>query len=170
MAHKTLLDYVFLIYFAIHIPITILVDAHALVPDRNIFPQATIDAVDWYIKEFGDFLMAEPPLWFQSLVWAEMLLQLPFFFFAVYAFAKCRNWIRIPALLYGMHLVTVMIPILFETLFTPMNPQHRIKMLSIYLPWFLIPLAILIKMACYPKPFGEDEPTPKRKKLAPKTD
>jgi hypothetical protein len=33
--------------------------------------------------------MAKPPLWFQSLVWAEMLIQVPFFFVAVYAFAKC---------------------------------------------------------------------------------
>jgi hypothetical protein len=36
-----------------------------------------------------DFLMAKPPLWFQSLMWAEMLVQVPFFFVAVYAFAKC---------------------------------------------------------------------------------
>jgi hypothetical protein len=33
--------------------------------------------------------MAKPPLWFQSLMWAEMLVQVPFFFVAVYAFAKC---------------------------------------------------------------------------------
>lgn len=38
-----------------------------------------------------DFLMAKPPLWFQALVWSEMLIQLPFFFVAVYAFAKCTR-------------------------------------------------------------------------------
>jgi hypothetical protein len=30
-------------------------------------------------------------------------------------------------------------------------------MLSVYLPWFLIPLALLIKMVRYPKPFGDVE-------------
>lgn len=167
MAGRSLLDNIFLIYFAIHIPITLLIDAQALVPDRSIYPQAAVDLVDFYISDFGDFLMAKPPLWFQSLMWAEMLVQVPFFFVAVYAFAKCRNWIRIPALMYGTHLVTVMTPILFETAFTPMDPTHRLKMFSVYLPWFLIPLALTIKMVLYPKPFGDVEKQrankPKRK-------
>lgn len=40
----------------------------------------------WYTAEFGDFLMAKPPRWFQSIVTIELFLQLPFFFVAVYGF------------------------------------------------------------------------------------
>jgi hypothetical protein len=43
----------------------------------------------------------------------------------------------------------------------------RLKMFSVYLPWFLIPLALTIKMVLYPKPFGDAEKQrankPKRK-------
>jgi hypothetical protein len=37
-------------------------------------------------------------------------------------------------------------------------------MLSVYLPWFLIPLALLIKMIRYPKPFGDVEKKQQQKK------
>lgn len=42
--------------------------------------------------------------------------------------------------------------------------EYRLKTLSVYLPWFLIPLAITIKMALYPKPFGEPQQAKKSKK------
>lgn len=42
--------------------------------------------MQWYTKEFGDFLMADPPRWFQSIVTVEIFLQLPFFFVAAYGF------------------------------------------------------------------------------------
>ena len=38
------------------------------------------------------------PPWFLALVWGEVLLQLPFFFVATYAFVYRKKWIRIPAL------------------------------------------------------------------------
>ena len=42
----------------------------------------------WYIREFRDAMMADPPAWFKSFVFCELLVQFPFFFPAAYAFYK----------------------------------------------------------------------------------
>jgi hypothetical protein len=53
---------VFFIYFLIHIPITILVDAQSLIPG---YPKALTDVIDWYIQTFQDPMIRPPvPLWF----------------------------------------------------------------------------------------------------------
>ena len=47
------------------------------------------------------------PSWFLALVWGELLLQLPFFIIATYAFATRKRWIRfvqgLPALCPLLH-------------------------------------------------------------------
>lgn len=53
--------------------------------------------------------MREMPPWFQCLVWMEVFLQLPFFFVGAYAFALRRNWIRTPAILYGINVASTMV-------------------------------------------------------------
>ena len=51
---------------------------------------------------------AQPP-WFRVLVLIEVFLQLPFFFVGAYAFAARREWIRIPALVYGLNVASTMV-------------------------------------------------------------
>jgi EXPERA (EXPanded EBP superfamily) len=53
--------------------------------------------------------MADMPPWFKCLVWMEVALQLPFFFVGAYAFLLRRNWIRTPALLYGINVTSTMV-------------------------------------------------------------
>lgn len=44
------------------------------------------DVQAWYFETYKDPLMMGLPVWFKSLVYSELLLQLPFFFVASYAF------------------------------------------------------------------------------------
>ena len=53
--------------------------------------------------------MRDMPPWFKCLVWMEVALQLPFFFVGAYAFLLRRNWIRTPALLYGINVTSTMV-------------------------------------------------------------
>ena len=53
--------------------------------------------------------MRDMPPWFRCLVWMEVALQLPFFFVGAYAFLLRRNWIRTPALLYGINVTSTMV-------------------------------------------------------------
>ena len=41
-----------------------------------------------FCKTFKDPFLLDPPPWFLSFVWCEILLQFPFFFVASYAFWK----------------------------------------------------------------------------------
>lgn len=53
--------------------------------------------------------MRDMPPWFKCLVWMEVALQLPFFFVGAYAFLLRRDWIRTPALLYGINVTSTMV-------------------------------------------------------------
>jgi len=52
-----------------------------------------------YSKTFKDPFMLDPPAWFQSFVYCELLLQFPFFFVASYAFWKgcIQRYVVLPA-------------------------------------------------------------------------
>lgn len=140
------------LYFVSHIPITMFIDLQALLPPE-LYPQEFSNLLRWYSKEFKDPLMQEPPVWFKSFLFCELVFQLPFFPIAAYAFFKgsCR-WIRIPAIIYAVHTITTLIPILYTILFEdfskaiafkgqrPENFRERLTLVGVYAPYLIIPL------------------------------
>ena len=99
-----------------------------MLPSRFV-PAFASRLLAWHVAQTGDPLMnhaapGRPPFapWFKALIYAELALQLPFFFAATYAFAARRNWIRIPALCYGVHTATTLLPILAELAASPEVP------------------------------------------------
>lgn len=129
--------------------------AAAVIPARFV-PAFASRLLAWHVANTGDPLMAAPfAPWFRALICAELALQLPFFFAASYAFAKRLNWIRIPALVYGVHTATSLLPILAELATSPKVPSEaaRLQLLALYLPYLLLPLACAVWMAASPKPF-----------------
>ena len=98
--------------------------------------------------------------WLQSFLYAELFFQLPFFFFITYALLYRRNWIRIPAICYGAHVTTTLIPIILEVVMSSrMSDGEKILLLSIYSPYFIFPLTLMLYMSFYPDPFGEKRKT-----------
>lgn len=105
------LEIIFFLYFATHIPITLFIDLQALLPE-HVYPQQvgvtngrivfishfytlTVlpllqlkDVLRWYSEEFKDPMVVDPPEWFKSFIFCEAFLQLPFFPIAAYAFLK----------------------------------------------------------------------------------
>ncbi|XP_035536068.1 sigma intracellular receptor 2 [Morone saxatilis] len=153
------LEIIFFFYFASHIPITLFIDLQALLP-QHVYPQPMRDFVKWYAEEFKDPLMMDPPDWFRSFIFCEALFQLPFFPVAAYAFLKggCK-WIRTPAIVYSAHVATTLVPILSRILFYqfpmephpgPQTPQERWLLVSIYVPYLLVPLLLLFTMLLSP--------------------
>ncbi|NWY34088.1 SGMR2 protein, partial [Pheucticus melanocephalus] len=138
----------FALYFISHIPITALIDLQPLLP-AGIAPRAVSGA--------GGRAGAQ---WFKAFIYCEAFLQLPFFPIAAYAFLKggCR-WIRTPAIIYSTHVATTLFAILAHILFHdfskvehagPQTLRERLALLSIYLPYLLIPLLLLFTMLCNP--------------------
>ncbi|XP_075891986.1 sigma intracellular receptor 2-like [Nelusetta ayraudi] len=157
--YTRVLEIIFFLYFASHIPITLLIDLQALLP-AHVYPQTLRDVLEWYSADFKDPMVTEPPEWFKSFVFCEALLQLPFFPIAAYAFFKggCK-WIRTPAIVYSVHVATTLVPILGHIMFHefpvtprpgPQTQQERLLLLSIYAPYLLVPLLILFTMLLSP--------------------
>ncbi|NWW90030.1 SGMR2 protein, partial [Rhynochetos jubatus] len=118
------------------------------------------DTLQWYATTFRDPMMLQPPEWFMAFIYCEAFLQLPFFPVAAYAFLKggCK-WIRTPAIIYSTHVATTLFPILMHILFHdfstsehlgPQTLRERLTLLSLYVPYLLIPLLILFTMVYNP--------------------
>ncbi|KAK7882225.1 hypothetical protein WMY93_028399 [Mugilogobius chulae] len=148
------LEIVFFLYFASHVPITLLIDLQALLP-AHVYPQQLQDVLHWYAAEFKDPMVLDPPEWFKSFIFCEALVQLPFFPIAAYAFLKggC-SWIRTPASS-THHVATTLIPILAHILFFrfplephagPQTARERWLLVSIYAPYLLVPVLLLLTM------------------------
>ncbi|KAM4843917.1 sigma intracellular receptor 2 isoform 1-T1 [Thomomys bottae] len=152
------LEWLLGLYFLSHIPITLFMDLQVLLPPE-LYPAQFRSLMSWYCKEFKDPLLQKPPVWFKSFVFCELLFQLPFFPFATYAFFKggCR-WIRTPAIIYSVHTMTTLIPILSSFLLEefskasgfkglkPETPRERLTLVCIYAPYLIIPIVLLLFM------------------------
>lgn len=151
-----LLRWVFLIYFITHIPITLCVDLQVLF--GQFYPPALTQLNDWYIATYNDVVIREKPIWLQSFIWCELLLQTPFFFIATYGLLFKKNWIRIPSILYGAHVATTVVPILAETLLNPViTNDQKLMLTGFYAPYLLIPLLLALYMSFNSKPFGDKQ-------------
>lgn len=149
------LEIIFFFYFFTHIPITLFIDLQALLP-ADIYPQPAKDLLRWYAEEFKDPMVLDPPVWFRSFIFCEALVQGPFFPVAAYAFFKggCK-WIRTPAIVYSTHVATTLLPILAHILLYqfptephpgPQTPRERWLLVSIYAPYLLVPVLLLLTM------------------------
>lgn len=157
-----LLDWVFVAFFATHIPATLLVDLQCLPPLQEHYPAFAKDILAFHISQFHDPLMATCPVWLQSFIVCELFFQLPFFVLALYAFATRGNWIRIPAIVYGAHTATTLVPILayLATVVPdpnspsgPLSSSDRAALLAVYLPYALVPALLVWRMASTTTPF-----------------
>ncbi|XP_007530784.1 sigma intracellular receptor 2 [Erinaceus europaeus] len=149
-------------YFLSHIPITLLLDLQ-MVLSPEYYPAELKNLLQWYAKEFKDPFLLSPQLWFKAFVFCELVFQLPFFPIATYAFFKGgRKWIRTPAIIYSVHTMTTLVPILFTLLFEdfskasgfkgqgPKTVIERVTLAFVYAPYFVIPLILLLFMLWSP--------------------
>lgn len=91
--------------------------------------------------------------WFQALAWTEVALQLPFFFVAAYAFARAREWIRTPSIIYGLCTATTLVPIFGELYYANSPEYNKYILLGFYVPFFVVPLAIAVRALRRPRLF-----------------
>ena len=146
--------YILIVYFITHIPITLIVDLQSLFIES--YPDIFVEFVrNQYLLKYGDYLMADPPIWLKALLTFE-IFQVPFFFVATYALHYRKNWIRIPAIVYSTHVVTAVSLILAELYFSSrITFQQKTVLFSFYLPYLIIPACLLTYMCAYPQPFSK---------------
>lgn len=111
----------------------------------------------WYAETF-DPLLLDRLLSIRVMFGIDAFVFGTFYLVLVYAFVRRRNWIRLPALLYGSAMVySVLVYNLMEA-FSERAPETNLPMvLLIGAPYTIIPLLLIYRM-WKPDPFGREEP------------
>jgi hypothetical protein len=153
-------DLFFVIFFAVNaLVITYIIDLEQLVvADPSHFsypvwpPGPAIDLVHWWGNHYDPLLMARPPFW-QMTIWIDVLFFGPFYFLAVYAFVRGRNWIKVPALVWsGTMLANVLIILMDERYGVTPAPNFGL-VVAANLAWLLTPFLMMWRMR-HEQPFS----------------
>jgi hypothetical protein len=108
-------------------------------------PPFMVDLIHWWGRTFDPVLLARP-VWWMVTIWLDAVVFGPFYVFAIHAYTKGRDWIRLPSVIYAAILFTNVSVILAEEIWGP----HRSPRLGVVLlanaPWFLFPFLIVARM------------------------
>jgi hypothetical protein len=119
-------------------------------------PGPIVDLVHWYGRHWDPLLMARPAF-FRMTIWIDVIVFGPFYTFAIYAFIRGRDWIRVPALVWaGIMMANVGI-ILFEEHYGAFATSHFGMVLGANVTWFLFPVAVIVRMS-WDRPFSRFAP------------
>lgn len=150
------LDIAFLVFFLVNLPfIVYFVDFEQIaIPDYQEFlrtqqypawpPVWAVNLVHWWGEKFDPLLLARPPFWMVT-IWIDALYFGPFYAFAIYAYARGREWIRIPSIIYGSFLIVIISCIMAEELFGIHKTPNVPMMVMANLPWAVFPVLILLR-------------------------
>ena len=115
-------------------------------------PHAVVDLIHWWGNTFDPLLMARPA-WWKATIWIDLLFFGPFYLFAIYAFIKGKEWIRIPSIIYSATMLTNVTIILADEAGGVHATPHLPIVILANLSWLLFPLYIIYRMWRYPTPF-----------------
>ncbi|MEO1434537.1 MAG: emopamil-binding family protein [Bacteroidota bacterium] len=157
------IDWPILFFFWLNILfITYMIDIEQLViKDPSNFdypiwpPRFIIDAVHWWGNTFDPVLM-ERPVWWQMTIWIDQLFFGPFYIFAIYAYTKGKDWIRIPSIIWASVMLTNVTIILGEEIMGS-HPTHALgTVLFANASWVLFPIYVLWRMYKPEYPFTRE--------------
>src|ERR1035438_8541785 len=146
-------DIALIVFFCVNLFfITYIVDVEQLViADADHFqypvwpPAKMVDLVHWYGRNFDPVLIARPA-WWRATIWIDSLFFGPFYAFAIYAYTKGLNWIRLISIVWASVMLTNVSIILFEgVLGEHASPQLARVFLS-NAAWVIFPLIVLFRM------------------------
>ena len=148
------LDWILLAFFALNLFfITYIVDIEQLTIANPFHfqyplwpPRFFVDMVHSYGSRYDPLLMARPAFWRMG-IWIDVIWNGPFYVFAIYAIVRGRDWIRVPALVWCGSMSAVVLMILSEEFNGIHRAPHFGFVLALNLPWLLLPLGTLARMA-----------------------
>ncbi len=127
-------------------------------------PAKLVALVHWYERSFDPLLLARPA-WYRATIWIDVLLFGPFYAFALYAYARGRDWIRIPSVIWAAMMFTNVFIILFDELRGAYATPHPVAVVGANAAWLLVPFVVVARVARSEHPFTEERlpsPSPRR--------
>lgn len=158
---KRPIDISLIIFFAINLFfITYIVDIEQLViANTNDFkypvwpPANMVDLVHWYGKNFDPVLMARP-VWWRATIWIDALFFGPFYAFAIFAYVKGKNWIRLASIVWASVMLTNVTIILFEETIGEHASPELMRVYMANAAWVIFPVIVLFRMWPSASPFS----------------
>lgn len=156
--HRAAVDVVLIVYLFSHGILALLIDVQAILPDMlagvyELYKHAGLTAVvQQWVDQQGDILMESRPPWFKAIVVGEIIFQCPLSLALGYGWLTKAQWARIPGLIYCVHVMTTMIPIMSE-LCIDERPTLLCKVT--YGIWILLPAIMLLRCLQQPPLFEE---------------
>ena len=108
-------------------------------------PAPIVDLVHWYGNHWDPLLMARPAF-YRMTIWIDVVAFGPFYAFAIYAFIRGRDWIRVPALVWAGVMMANVTMILYEERDGAYATSHFGVVLGANLPWGLLPVAVIVRL------------------------
>lgn len=112
----------------------------------------------WYASSF-DPIFLDTPLWLRIMCTIDAYVFGPFYLVLIYAFVRGRNWIRVPALLYGSAII-YSTAVYFGWEFLDAANRAEANLAAVFvvnIPYTIVPLLLLWRMRS-PEPFGSRLP------------
>jgi len=116
-------------------------------------PRWLIDLSHWYGNTFDPLLMARPPFW-RATIWIDQLFFGPYYAFAIYAFIKGKNWIRLVSIIWATAMLTNVTIILFEEAEGQFASPDLLRVVLANLSWIVFPVLMYFRMWKSPHPFS----------------
>ncbi len=123
-------------------------------------PERLVALVHWYEKSFDPLLLARPA-WYRATIWLDVLGFGPFYAVALYAWARGRDWIRIPSIVWASVMFTNVFIILFDELKGVHATPHPVAVVAANAAWLLAPFVVVWRVARSEHPFTEPAAIPR---------
>ena len=108
-------------------------------------PERLLALVHWWERSFDPLLLARPA-WYRATIWLDVLAFGPFYAVAIYAFARGRDWIRLPAVVWASMLFTNVFIILFDELKGIHATPSPAIVVAANAPWLLVPILVVWRL------------------------
>ena len=115
-------------------------------------PPFMVDLVHWWGRTFDPLLMARP-VWWKVTILFDAVFFGPYYAAAIYAYARGKEWIRMPSIIHASMLFTVTTIIVFEEIYGPYRSPQLPIVLAANAPWIIFPIFITLRMWRAPYPF-----------------
>ena len=111
-------------------------------------------------RPFDVFL--DPPLWLRIMCAIDGYVFGPFYLVLIFAFVKGRDWVRIPALLYGSAIIySTLVYFGWEFLDEANRSQaNRVAVFVVNIPYTVVPLLLMWRVRL-PEPFTRGAAAPR---------
>ncbi len=117
-----------------------------------------IDTIHWWGETYDPALMARP-VWFKMTIWIDQLFFGPFYVFAIYAYTRGREWIRVPSFIFASVMITNVVIILGEEFAGAHATPNFPMVLFANTTWILMPAFIIARMWRDDRPFTREAAT-----------